>query len=118
MSKFVTRRNLLTKIIAAAGAAIVLAIPVSARTLNKKKHHHIIIKNFEYLPAKLKVSVGDSICWTNHDIVPHTVTASDKSWDSQLIKQGDEWILDITTEIQTAYYCHYHPMMKAEFDVS
>lgn len=117
MSNLVIRRKLI-KIIAAASAAIVMVNPVLSKKLNKNKHHRIAIKDFKYLPTRLKVSVGDTITWTNYDIVPHTVTANDHSWDSQLIQQGQEWSLTISAAAQTSYYCRYHPTMKAEFKTS
>ena len=46
------------------------------------------IRGFEYLRHSLRVAVGDVVIWKNSDIVPHTVTAQDDSWDSGLIAAG------------------------------
>jgi len=118
MSTLLTRRKVLTKTIAA-GAALVAGRTISAAVLpgESKKNHHVIIRELEYFPTKLEVSVGDRIVWTNMDFAPHTVTANDDSWDSKLMKQNETWHLDVIEETQTEYYCRYHPTMKAKITI-
>jgi len=119
MKPSLTRRKVLSKIITLSGVMVLAGTSSCAWTNRKdlaKKHtHYIDIKDFEYYPANIKVTIGDRIIWTNQDIAPHTVTAKDKSWDSKLIKQGDSWHLNIKDGIETSYYCLYHPNMKAKF---
>lgn len=65
----------------------------------KVKAHVIEIRDFVFSPLSVEVKTGDTITWKNFDIVPHTATAKDSSWDSGSLK------LD--------YFCIFHPMMEA-----
>lgn len=77
----------------------------------------IEILNFEFAPEMPAVAVGDVVVWVNHDIVPHTVTATDESWDSGLIEAGIEWKMLVTAGMIEEYYCQFHPTMIASLEV-
>jgi plastocyanin len=49
--------------------------PASAGQKASPKTFHVAIKGFKFQPEKLEVEVGDTVTWTNEDIVPHIVTA-------------------------------------------
>jgi len=89
------------------------AEPLQAKTAPVK--HLIEIKRFKFSIPKLDVKVGDEVTWINLDIVPHTATALDESWDSGELKKGESYIMVITDNISLAYFCLYHRQMKAEF---
>src|SRR5688572_22067756 len=45
--------------------------------------HHVQIKNMKFEPAQIIVEKGDSVVWTNLDIVTHDVTEEKtKAWTS------------------------------------
>ena len=75
--------------------------------------HAIEIRDFVFSPRSIKVKTGDTITWTNFDIVPHTATANDSSWDSGTLEQGESFILTIAEDMELDYFCVFHPMMKA-----
>ena len=82
-----------TGIAAALVAAILsasVAWPLQAAE-QASKSHVVDIRAFKFHPNKLDVSPGDRIVWTNRDLVPHTVTADDKGWDSKTIAKGAKW---------------------------
>lgn len=70
------------------------------------------ISGFRYLPATLEVAAGTTIVWTNEDDVSHTVTATDRSWDSGLIEPGATWRRTFTTPGTYEYFCLPHPRMR------
>src|SRR3546814_13495452 len=43
--------------------------------------HVIEMTRMRFGPAPANLKVGDTIVWVNHDIVPHTATARDRSFD-------------------------------------
>jgi plastocyanin len=74
--------------------------------------HHILISGFKYQPDVLTAHVGDTVEWKNADIVPHTVTAADKSFNSGAIKPGATWKLIVKKAGTYPYACMPHPNMR------
>lgn len=75
--------------------------------------HIIEIQAFKYVPDRLTVSPGDTITWINRDLAPHTATAMDRSWDTKRLKKGERMSIVITKTTKLAYFCRFHPHMKA-----
>ena len=101
MSKSIIRRDFLLKTVTASAVTAIgfhVPFPSSAKE-TKQKVHHINIKDFEFSPSELMVRPGDRIIWTNLDIAPHTATATDKTWDSKMMKKSEkDKNLDILTK--------------------
>jgi len=70
------------------------------------------MQNFGFNPAELTVAQGDTVVWTNADIVPHSATATDASWDSKAIDAGASWSFVARKPGRHDYYCVFHPNMK------
>lgn len=100
-------------------AAVVLAAaapPGSAETLTPETHR-VEIRQFQFVPGVLAVAPGDIVNWVNLDIVPHTVTAIDGSWDSQDLDAGAQWSTEVVASMSGDYFCRYHPSMVAVFTI-
>ena len=69
------------------------------------------ITKFAFAPKEITVAPGTKIVWTNHDEIPHTVTAKDKSVDSKALDSGDKFEHTFTAEGDFEYYCTVHPFM-------
>ena len=97
--------------------AIVLGLAIGhdvlAQTTSPPKHLRIDLKDLAMLPALQRVRVGDTVTWTNHDIVPHTVTAAKGAFDSKLIASKGAWTHVIKRADFGEYHCIFHPTMKA-----
>jgi copper-containing nitrite reductase len=63
-----------------------------------------------YSPATITVVIGmnSTVTWVNHDSVPHTVTATDKSFNSGNLDPGKSWTYTFTLPGTYNYYCIYH----------
>lgn len=72
---------------------------------------HVEIRGMKYEPDSLAVSVGDTVEWTNQDLVPHSVTSS--AFDSKAIAPHATWSYVARTGGDFAYGCTFHPMMVA-----
>ena len=77
----------------------------------------ILISGFKYQPDALTMRVGDTVEWKNADIVPHTVTAADKSFNSGAIKPGATWKLVVKKAGTFPYVCTPHPNMHGKLIV-
>ena len=66
-----------------------------------------------YAPDNITVVIGvnNTIIWTNNDNEPHTVTASDGSFDSENMNPGASFTYTFTTPGTYEYICTYHPWM-------
>ncbi|HLK09665.1 MAG TPA: DUF2231 domain-containing protein [Candidatus Angelobacter sp.] len=73
----------------------------------------VIMKGIRFQPAELTVRPGQTVEFKNEDIVAHTVTADDGSFDSGLIQPGSSWKMTIQKAGTLAYHCTPHPNMKA-----
>ena len=82
------------------------------------KNHTVEIRDLGFKPNELEVSPGDTITWINYDIVPHTATSDDESWDSGLIAQDGKWQSVVKEDMMTSYFCRYHPTMKATLKIN
>lgn len=76
--------------------------------------HHVTIDALAFEPATLTVAVGDTVIWTNQDLVPHTVTAAaaGPSSDEMARDAVFRWVAEAEGTVD--YRCAYHPMMAGE----
>ena len=76
--------------------------------------HHVEISQFEFKPSLLEVKHGDTVIFTNRDIVPHTATAADLSWDTGDIASGESKQIKVEKDMYWDYFCKYHVAMKGQ----
>jgi len=70
-----------------------------------------------YAPEQVSAHVGDTIEWTNDDIVAHTATARNGAWDVMLQPKG-KGSVTLKSPGTIEYYCRLHPNMVASITVS
>ena len=96
---------------------IVAVFTATILTSSAKAENTITVEitNFEFKPPVVEVQAGDSVIFINRDIVPHTATANDKSWDTGLIAKDESRTVEIVSDMSLDYFCLYHPKMKGLF---
>jgi plastocyanin len=78
--------------------------------------HQVQIKNMKFVPAELIVNKGDTVVWTNMDILTHDVTEQkDKAWTSGPIQMAKTWKMEARESAD--YYCSIHVVMKGRITV-
>lgn len=77
----------------------------------------VTIENLRFNPATLAVHRGERIVWVNQDLFPHTVTATDKAFDSGSIAAGGSWSYVANQAGQFSYGCSFHPTMAGKLQV-
>jgi plastocyanin len=75
----------------------------------EKQVVHVSIADMQFSPETITVRAGTALTWTNDESVPHTATAGDESWDSDLLKEGESYTLTFDTPGTYCYYCVLHP---------
>lgn len=94
-----------------------------------------VIDTFMFSPKTLHVKVGETVTWTNHDNILHTVTSGtreyapgdsgqvtathkDGMFDMPLDGKGATGTHTFTTAGTFHYFCNRHPGMEADVEVS
>jgi plastocyanin len=98
----------------AAAIAVVVAMGScsSPPPPHESRTYDVEIHGMVFVPASLPVHRGDVVTWTNHDLVPHTVTAA--GWfDSGSLAPGARWSYVVEQPVTIDYGCTFHPTMKA-----
>jgi plastocyanin len=70
----------------------------------------VTIDNFTFTPAELTVKVGDTVTWTNHDDIPHTVVSAGK-FRSKALDSDGSFSFTFTASGDYKYFCSLHPHM-------
>ncbi|MDH6577855.1 cupredoxin domain-containing protein [Kitasatospora sp. MAP5-34] len=79
----------------------------------------ISIKNFLFSPVTLTVQPGATVTVVNNDSTAHTLTASDKSFDTGAIDAGKSATFTAPTKPGSyPYSCSIHPFMHGTLTVS
>jgi plastocyanin len=76
----------------------------------------ITIDNFTFAPTELKVKVGDTVTWINHDDIPHTVVSAGK-FRSKPLDTDDSYSFTFTAAGDYKYFCSLHPHMTGTIKV-
>lgn len=80
------------------------------------KSYSIDIMQMQFQPAELTIQKGDTVIWTNNDIVAHDVTEeNDRHWTSGPLAPGESWSLIVKESVD--YYCSIHVVMKGRLVV-
>jgi plastocyanin len=76
----------------------------------------VTIDNFTFAPAELKMKVGDTVTWSNHDDIPHTVVSAGK-FRSKALDTDDTFSFTFTTAGEYPFFCSLHPHMTGTIKV-
>ena len=95
-------------------AAAILLQPGGARA--HAEEVKVTIDNFTFSPAELKLKVGDTVTWTNHDDIPHTVVSAGK-FRSKTMDTDNAFSFTFTSAGDYKYFCSLHPHMTGMIKV-
>jgi len=115
MSAPLNRRRVMVGAVASAATSSIIS---TAHASTEFKVHEVKIKSFKFAPQILQVKVGDTIRWTNQDVAPHTATANEGGWDTSELTKGNSFDVIVTVDMETSYFCAFHPHMKASFEIA
>ncbi len=87
---------------------------VPGRTLD------VTMVDFDYMPRNIRITVGDSVRFTNRGRAPHTATSNNPNmgFDSGRLDPGQSWTTSAFTTAGTVnYHCEIHPNMQGSITV-
>lgn len=71
----------------------------------------------KFVPETITAAIGDTITWTNQDMMAHDVTEEvDKKWTSGPIAPDGSWKMVVRGTAQ--YYCSIHAVMKGRIQLT
>ncbi|WP_024508778.1 cupredoxin family copper-binding protein [Bradyrhizobium sp. ARR65] len=76
----------------------------------------VTIDNFTFTPPELTVKLGDTVTWTNHDDIPHTVVSAGK-FRSKTMDTDNSFSFTFTAAGDYKYFCSLHPHMTGMIKV-
>jgi len=95
------------------------ATAVAASAAQPSTSPEVTISNFSFQPPLLTVKVGTRVTWTNRDTAPHTVTSTDKRFESSSGMDTNDGYSYVFGKAGTyEYFCSLHPMMVGKIVVS
>jgi plastocyanin len=77
----------------------------------------VAIEDFYFEPADAAIQPGDTITWVNEGNHPHTVTADDGQFDSEVLNPGESFTVTFPEAGTFPYYCEIHPSMTGSVTV-
>ncbi len=96
------------------GSVTVVAAPGSAGDLGAAADGttaSVNIIDLDFDPREVTVVQGAEVTWTNIGQAPHTVTAKDQKWTSDLLQNGDTYSHTFDAVGRYEYLCNLHPSM-------
>jgi len=107
----ITRRHLL---------CTALALPLfSVLRPNRAEaaQHKVRIQSMQFSPNTLVIKAGDSVVFENRDVMEHTATAKDDSWDTGNLRKGKSAVITFETKGEFPYICRWHGGMRGKIRV-
>ena len=72
----------------------------------------VMIRSLKFGSSPLQVATGTTVVWVNEDVVAHSVTSEDSTFDSGLIQPGARWARVFARAGTFSYACTPHPFMR------
>jgi plastocyanin len=92
--------------VAVLAAALVAAGSIGATAAQ----YTIVLQQMKFGPVPATLHPGDTIVWQNDDILRHSATARDKSFDIDLPAKSSA-TMTVGAAGTVAFYCKFHPGM-------
>lgn len=97
--------------------ALLLAVMPLAASAAQAADATVVMKNFDYSPMDVTITVGGTVTWKNLDGEPHTVTSADGLFRSPALDENDTYQFKFDKPGVYKYLCSIHPKMMATITV-
>ena len=100
-------------LIASTAASLLLSTPTAAAPQN----HVVVIDKMKFGTVPANIRRGDTVLWVNRDIVRHSATAANKSFDVDLPPKTQKR-MTVRASGSIDFICKYHPGMRGMLRVA
>lgn len=101
------------QILIACGSLLLLGLSPAAATPHT---YVVVVDKLKFGPLPRGLRKGDAILWDNRDMLRHSATAIDHSFDADL-QPGAQVKTILKTRGSIAFVCRYHPGMHGVLEV-
>lgn len=98
-------------------ALITAGVLLASTAMANAAEHVVTISNFAFEPANLTIAAGDIVTFINTDNAPHTATDDNGAFDTGTLQRNGESVLTFASAGAFAYFCKFHPGMRATITV-
>ena len=96
---------------------LALAMVAAATFSAAATEYTIVIDKMKFGPPPARLHPGDTIVWQNNDILRHSATARDKSFDFDIPAKASA-TMTVGVAGTVSFYCKFHPGMTGTLVVS
>jgi plastocyanin len=111
------RRVVLRRALGATAGGVIAAMGMRV-SLADDNGSQVVIDNFAFAPAILRVKVGTTVTWINHDDIPHSILCLPLGIHSHAIDTDQSFSYTFTKAGTFDYICGIHPHMHGQVVVS
>lgn len=111
-------------VLAAAPAAAGLALIGGCPSGDPPGPNEVFMRAIAFDPSEITISAGESVTWTNKDVVPHTATSGNPGdedlgslFRSSLLSLGQTFTHTFNEPGEFIYFCEVHPVMMRDAKV-
>lgn len=87
-------------------------VPPSTATKSEQPDNVIHIKDFKFVPVRLKVPVGTQVVWINDDGTNHIIGDSELGWRVGILPPGGSGSFQFDNPGEHTYVCSIHANMR------
>ena len=89
-------------------------VPLAAGAPAAAPPNDVVVDNFSFAPATVKVAAGSTVTWTNRDDVPHTVVSTEQTFKSPVLDTDERFSHRFDAPGTFKYFCSLHPKMTGQ----
>ena len=92
--------------------ALIAATGIELGCAPRPATREVVIQAFAFSPATDTIQPGDTVRWSDQDLVPHTATSRIGGFDSGTLEAGEDWRYVARAPGKYEYECTLHPTMR------
>ncbi|MEE9293887.1 MAG: plastocyanin/azurin family copper-binding protein [Phycisphaerae bacterium] len=119
----ILRRLPVGRVLAATAGVLTLSA-VGCAPSGEPVENEVLMRSIAFDPPEITIRVGETVTWTNRDLVPHTATSGNPGevglgsiFRSAFLLQGQRFTHTFNEAGEFVYFCEVHPAMMRDAKV-
>jgi len=90
---------------------LAMALPFVRPAVAQDSPAVVEITKQHFTPAEIEIKAGGTVAFVNRDLVPHTATARDASFDTGTLRKDERKEIAFPAAGEFPYFCRFHRHM-------